>query len=196
MVVENFNSNSGYLQGFYVLPCLATADPSSLADGIESTKHSLGAEPKNGLPLFLNYIGCKINKWQLLQTLGLVYSAAQQRRNLAMPGLDDELGLNDDETTRLKELREALQSEFLDNEAADPQKSALNDIEDLKADFLNALRHTVRHSQSDALKAKVSMWGYDKLLDQGKANADPIRELIEGMEGAREKIKDKSDSSR
>lgn len=108
-----------------------------------------------------------------------------------MPGIDDDLGLNDDESARLKELSEALQAEFYDSENIDHKKSALNDIEDLKTDFLTALRHTVRHSQSDALKAKVAMWGYDKLLDQGKASADPIRELIEGMESARTHVKQK-----
>lgn len=107
--------------------------------------------------------------------------------------INDDLGLNEDESNRLKELKEALESEFLDNEAHDPKRSALNDIEDLKTDFLNALRYTVRHSQSDALKAKVAMWGYDKLLDQGKANTDPIRELIEGMESARTTVKQKSE---
>jgi CHASE3 domain sensor protein len=109
-----------------------------------------------------------------------------------MPGIDDDLGLNEDESKRLAELRDALESEFLTNESsADTRKSALNDIEDLKTDFLAALKHTVRHSQSDALKAKVAMWGYEKLLDQGKASADPIRELIEGMESARSHVKQK-----
>jgi len=99
--------------------------------------------------------------------------------------MHDDLGLNAEESNRLKELKDALQSEFHTNEATSIQKSALNDIEDLKEDFLTALRHTVRHSQNDSLKAKVAMWGYDKLLDQHKASTDPIRELIEGMEGAR-----------
>lgn len=106
-----------------------------------------------------------------------------------MPGIDDELGLNKDESERLKELRDALTSEFHDSEADANKKTALKDLEDLKTDFLTALKHTVRHSQSDALKAKVAMWGYDKLLEQNKANTDPIRELIEGMEGARKPIK-------
>jgi hypothetical protein len=101
----------------------------------------------------------------------------------------DDLGLNDDESNRLKELKDALESEFLESEADDPRKSALNDLEDLKADFLTALRQVARHSQSDGLKAKVAMWGYDRLLEQGKATSDPIRELIEGMEGARKETK-------
>jgi hypothetical protein len=109
--------------------------------------------------------------------------------------IDDDLGLNDDETIRLRELREALQSEFHDNEAAtaDRSKTALNDIEDLRSDFLDAIKHVVRHTPSDALKVKVAMWGYEKLLDQGKATQDPIRELIEGMESAREHVKQKND---
>ena len=106
-----------------------------------------------------------------------------------MPGISDELGLNDDESDRLKELSAALQQEFQDNEADSASKSALSDLKDLKPDFLMALRHTVKHSQSDALKAKVAMWGYEKLLDEGKATVDPIREIIEGMEGARKETK-------
>ena len=34
-------------------------------------------------------------------------------------GINDDLGLNDDESARLKELSEALQSEFHDNENYD-----------------------------------------------------------------------------
>lgn len=109
-----------------------------------------------------------------------------------MPGIDDELGLNEDESARLKELSEALQQEFQTNESiGNTRKTALNDLEDLKGDFLAALRHCAKHAQSDALKAKVAMWGYDKLLDQGKASVDPIRELIEGMESARSHVKQK-----
>lgn len=108
--------------------------------------------------------------------------------------IDDDLGLSDDESARLKELKDALESEFLDNEAntdAGTRKSALQDIEDLRSDFLQAIKHVTRHSQSDALKAKVAMWGYEKLLEQGKASVDPIRELIEGMESARQAVKQK-----
>lgn len=107
--------------------------------------------------------------------------------------MTDDLGLNEDETTRLRELKDALESEFLDNEAnADSRQSALQDIEDLRSDFLQAIKQVVRHSQSDALKAKVAMWGYQQLLDQGKASVDPIREIIEGMESARQHVKQKA----
>lgn len=98
---------------------------------------------------------------------------------------EDELGLNPEESERLKELRDALESEFHENRANSGIKTPLADIEDLKDDFLGALKHVVNHSDSLALRAKVAMWGYDKLLDQGKANNDPIRDLIDGLEKAR-----------
>lgn len=99
--------------------------------------------------------------------------------------MSDSLGLNPDESERLKELKEALESEFLKSEKETRQETATKDIEDLKPDFLEALKHVVRHSTSDNLRAKVAMWGYDKLLDQGKANTDPLHDLIHGMEKAR-----------
>ena len=94
--------------------------------------------------------------------------------------------LGPEESARLRELKEALESEFLESQnAPSTPKKALQDIEDLKTDFLGALKHVVRHSDSDALRAKVAMWGYDKLLEQGKAERDPIKDLIEGMEAVR-----------
>jgi hypothetical protein len=109
--------------------------------------------------------------------------------------INDDLGLNDEESARLKELSDALQSEFHENQSNSDgtRKSALQDIEDLRADFLAAIKHVTRHAQSDALKAKVAMWGYEKLLEQGKASVDPIRELIEGMESARQTVKTTKD---
>lgn len=81
----------------------------------------------------------------------------------------------------LHELSEALRQEFATNEAASGTKAALIDIEDLKPDFLDTLKHLTKHAAKEDLRAKIAMWGYDKLLDQDKAKTDPLRELIEGM---------------
>lgn len=99
--------------------------------------------------------------------------------------MSDSLGLNPDESERLKELRDALEGEFRVNEEQTPKKTATRDIEDLKPDFLAALKQVVKHSTNDSLRAKVAMWGYDKLLDQGKASTDPLYDLINGMENAK-----------
>lgn len=93
--------------------------------------------------------------------------------------------LSPEETDRVREIKQALEAEFLAAEADTPRKTAIKDIEELKGDFLDAIKHVVRHSPKDELRAKVSMWGYDKLLEQGKADVDPIRDLIMGMEAAK-----------
>lgn len=98
---------------------------------------------------------------------------------------DSDLNLSPEESERLKELQHALMSEFHESQQQSPLRTPLNDIEDLKEDFLGAIKHIVNHSQSESLKAKVAMWGYDKLLDQGKATTDPITELLEGLERIR-----------
>lgn len=84
-------------------------------------------------------------------------------------------------TARIQELRAALEQEFELRGSADHRKSALHDIEDLKGDMLEALRHTLRHSTSETLRARTAMWGYDKLLEQGKATADPVFDLLAGI---------------
>jgi hypothetical protein len=80
----------------------------------------------------------------------------------------------------LHELREALQSEWAESEETRTTKSAKKDIEDLKGDMLDALERTLKHGTLEQ-QSKVAMWGYGKLLDEGKADNDPIRMLIQGM---------------
>ena len=91
-----------------------------------------------------------------------------------------DMELTPEDSERVKELRRALEEEFLKGSDPNARKSALQDLEDLKTDFLEGLRHCARHG-SDTLKAKVSMWGYDKLLDQGKASTDTLEKLFESM---------------
>lgn len=88
--------------------------------------------------------------------------------------------LNPEESEKLKQLREALEQEFEAHETqtSKERKSALQDLADLKADMLEALRHTLRHSQSESLRSKVAMWGYDRLLEEHKTTADPLADLL------------------
>jgi hypothetical protein len=102
-----------------------------------------------------------------------------------MSNAEDSLGLNPEESERLKELKDALEGEFLKSASETRQETATKDIEDLKPDFLAALKHVVKFSTNDSLRSKVAMWGYDKLLEQNKANTDPLYELINGMEKVR-----------
>jgi len=91
----------------------------------------------------------------------------------------DDLSPQDSE--RLRELRAALEQEFAAHDSGDHRKTALQDIEDLKGDFLESLKHVVNHADSLALRAKVAMWGYDKLLEQGKATSDPLESLFDKL---------------
>lgn len=81
---------------------------------------------------------------------------------------------------QLRELAAALRSEFELHESGST-KDALKDLEELKEDFLKAIKHTVNHSQSEPLKAKVAMWGYDKLLEENKASKDALSELLKAV---------------
>src|SRR5262245_55041346 len=90
------------------------------------------------------------------------------------------MDLTPQESEQLQKLRAAVEAEFemnKDSESAH-RRSALKDLEDLKGDMLEALRHSLRHSP-DGLRARVAMWGYDKLLEQGKATRDPLAELMQ-----------------
>ena len=89
--------------------------------------------------------------------------------------------LTPEQEKELHNLSEALRQEFALKEASTHSAQALNDLEDLKPTFLATLKNLAEHAPKDELRAKIAMWGYDKLLDQGKANNDPIRDLIEGM---------------
>ena len=82
---------------------------------------------------------------------------------------------------KLQELSEALQSEFRLSSTQAVSRDALQDLIDLKSDMLEALRHTLRHSVNESLKAKTAMWGYEKLLEEGRASKDPLAELLAHM---------------
>lgn len=91
------------------------------------------------------------------------------------------MDLTPEQRAELDELRTALIEEFRSSEESKGQRSALNDIEDLKVDMLEALRHTLRHSDNETLKAKVAMWGYALLVDIGKGSGDALSRLLEEM---------------
>lgn len=89
--------------------------------------------------------------------------------------------LSPEQSTRLQELRQALQQEFEVKE--DAKKAAIKEVVDLKEDSLEALRHTVRFSTNESLKAKVSMWVLDTILDAQKAEDETgILGFLKGLE--------------
>lgn len=86
-----------------------------------------------------------------------------------------------DQAERLHQLREALQQEFEVKE--DAKKATITEVADLKEDSLEALRHTVRFSPNESLKARVSMWVLDTILDAQKAEDQTgIVAFLKGME--------------
>ena len=94
--------------------------------------------------------------------------------------------LTPEQRKELDELKAALQAEYAQSEASKTSQAAKKDIEELKPDFLASLQHIVNHSTNEGLKAKVAMWGYEILLEQDKAEADPLKRLIEGMPAPKE----------
>jgi hypothetical protein len=93
--------------------------------------------------------------------------------------------LSDAQRKELDELKEVLRQEMTDGEASKTVKSAKKDLEDLKPNFLAALQHAVDHGTT-AQRITVATWGYNKLLEESKADSDPIRRLIENMPAPKE----------
>jgi protein tyrosine/serine phosphatase len=95
----------------------------------------------------------------------------------------------EDLTTKQREevdaIRVALEQELRDSTENTTSKAAVRDLEDLKMDFLAAIKQVVKFSTNDTLKTKIAMWGYDRLIADGKANADPLAEIMAGMERAK-----------
>ena len=85
-----------------------------------------------------------------------------------------------EQQAEIDSIRSALEAEFARSEDATSRQSAKKDLEDIKPDLLAALSHVVNHG-TEANRAKVAMWGYEKLLDEGKADRDPLKQLLEGM---------------
>lgn len=88
--------------------------------------------------------------------------------------------LTPEQREELDTLKAALQEEYAASQANKTAQTAKQDLVDLKGDFLEALSYVTKHG-TEANRLKVSMWGYDKLLEEGKADTDPIRKLLEGM---------------
>lgn len=90
--------------------------------------------------------------------------------------------LTEEQAQRVAEIRTALVQEL-----SAPRTSvtkALQDMEDLRDDFLQALRQIVKFSDNDSLKAKVAMWGYEQLLAQREAMDDPATKFFQGLADA------------
>ena len=91
--------------------------------------------------------------------------------------------LTPEDSERVQQIKRALEQEFMEG-AGTVSKSTIKEIEDLKEDALVALRHTIKHSDNESLKTKVSMWAIDRLLEeQRKADSD-IHTFLKEMDNA------------
>jgi len=88
--------------------------------------------------------------------------------------------LTEAQRKELDELKAALVGEMTDTESSQTAKTAKQDLVDLKQDMLDALGHALKHGTTQQ-RITVATWGYNKLLEEGKADNDPIRRLIENM---------------
>jgi hypothetical protein len=96
-----------------------------------------------------------------------------------------ERDLTPEETQRVQELRKALESEFELNQ--NRPTTSIKDIVDLKDDALEALRYILRHGTKDDLKAKVSMWVYDRCISSEDSKSEnELLDLLRNMPNSTE----------
>lgn len=87
--------------------------------------------------------------------------------------------LSPEDQSKLHELSKALREEFQNNLH---DKRTIEDVIDLKDDALETLKHVLKHSQSEPLRANIAKWVYEKVLDSEKAGSEnELADLIKGM---------------
>lgn len=99
--------------------------------------------------------------------------------------MSNDMDLTPEQQARVEEIRQALESELRASTSGATSKAAIKDLEDLKDDFLKAIQQTVKFSQNESLKTKIAMWGYEKLIADGKVTTDPLVDLLAGIDKAR-----------
>lgn len=92
---------------------------------------------------------------------------------------NDPTNLRPDDSIRVAEIRKALIEEM--RAEKEVSNNAINDVRELKEDALSALRHTIRHSQNESLKSRVSMWALDKIIESERVSDDPMVEFLKGI---------------
>lgn len=98
-----------------------------------------------------------------------------------MNPLDD---LSPEAQKRVDEIRRALEEEM--REPKGDKRRAITEVEELKEDALAALRNTIKHSDNESLKAKVSMWAVDRILDAQKVSDGDLETFLKGLPVASE----------
>jgi len=83
----------------------------------------------------------------------------------------------------IDDMRNAMREEFARTEQ-DPhaRKNTIESITDLERDALDALKHTLKHGESESIKTKVAMWVIDTKLDAAKVGDDPLEKFLAGLQ--------------
>lgn len=81
----------------------------------------------------------------------------------------------------IEDLRATLRGEFERSEESQIHKTTIAEVEDLKQDALEALRHTLKHGDNEAIKTKVAMWTVSTILDAQKAGDSPLADFLKGL---------------
>lgn len=93
----------------------------------------------------------------------------------------DPTELKPEDSIRVAEIRAALIEEMRAVKEGKEAITAIEEVNDLKMPALNSLRHVIEHSQNESLKARVSMWTIDKILEAEKANNDPMADFLKEL---------------
>jgi hypothetical protein len=94
---------------------------------------------------------------------------------------DKSYDLKPEDSARVAEIREALIAEMQQSAETSEAQKAVQDIVELKGDALAALKHTIRHSMNETLKARVSMWAIDTIIEAERNSDDPMVEFLGGL---------------
>jgi hypothetical protein len=84
--------------------------------------------------------------------------------------------LSPEQQKRVEDIRKALEAEML--APKNDKRKVITEVEELKEDALGALKGIVKHSQNESLKAKVSMWAVDRILESEKLDGTDMGAFI------------------
>jgi hypothetical protein len=100
--------------------------------------------------------------------------------------MDEIAKLTPEESERVRAMSLAFQQEFATKKH---ERKTIEDVQELKEDALEVLKHILKFSRSETLRAKVATWAYDRILDiEAKDKDDALTDLIKNMpktEGAK-----------
>lgn len=97
--------------------------------------------------------------------------------------------LTPEQIEEINSYADAFRSEFenLQKERKNPnaQREDIHaELDEIVPDALAAIKHVIRHSVNESLRANTSKWLLDKKLERDKEENDPLTKLLEEMQKA------------